>query len=418
MKKITTEVSSLYGLSDVYNNSIRIAMKLKDIVNGDVLRKAVDIAMVRYPYFSVEVIVRDEEYSFIENARPVVIVNGSQPVCIGSEKANFHLVALGYEDNIIYFDAYHGITDGKGLMPWVKTILYYYLSLRYNIKLDSEGVNLADSEIDPEEVEDPYSLDFSEDIHPSGAYVPIEVFHLSESSYIHSNERTAYHIKISEEAFMKYLRKKDGTPATITSVLMYKVIQNLHGDLSLPIVSGVAYNYRNAINKPKSYKCLSTLLHLKYPSIVKDYDIEKLAICSRGMIMLQSQPENSQVSVRNRRKLLNKFTIMPDIVSRKEIMKQLINRALSMDTFKISYVGKVNWGSLEKYIDSMYSYVDIWKSGITIEISAINGFFNYCFMQEFSEDIYIKKFVDILKAEGIECQVDGPYPINIAKVKI
>ena len=78
-----------------------IRLRMRDLIYLDALRHAVDSTMKRYPYFCVELQKKEEQYIFAENHRPVVIT---------------------------------------GAYEVLRTLLYYYCSERYQIKLNDEGM--------------------------------------------------------------------------------------------------------------------------------------------------------------------------------------------------------------------------------------------------------------------------------------
>ena len=66
---------------------------MRDLIDSDVLRHAVDSTMERYPYFRVELQKKGEQYIFAENHRPVVITNSLHGVDLNTEDSNFHMIA-------------------------------------------------------------------------------------------------------------------------------------------------------------------------------------------------------------------------------------------------------------------------------------------------------------------------------------
>ena len=48
---------------------------MRDLIDPEALRNAVDTTMKRYPYFCVELHKKDGQYIFAENHRPLVITN-------------------------------------------------------------------------------------------------------------------------------------------------------------------------------------------------------------------------------------------------------------------------------------------------------------------------------------------------------
>ena len=71
---------------------------MRDLIDPDVLRHAVDTTMQRYPYFCVELQKKDGQYIFADNYRPIVITN--------SEDLGVRTLAFGE------------ITTGTELLKW------------------------------------------------------------------------------------------------------------------------------------------------------------------------------------------------------------------------------------------------------------------------------------------------------------
>ena len=52
-QKLFTELRPLYTTSKESPNEIRIRIRMRDLIDSDVLRHAVDSTMERYPYFAL-----------------------------------------------------------------------------------------------------------------------------------------------------------------------------------------------------------------------------------------------------------------------------------------------------------------------------------------------------------------------------
>ena len=150
-----TELRPLYSTSRERPYVIRIKIRMRDLIEQEVLRHAVDITMQRYPYFCVE-LQKNEQYSFIENRRPIIITNSLKGVELNSVASNYHMIAFAWKDNWIILDIFHGMTDGTGAYEIIKTLLYYHCSERYNIHFHSrDGIRLLGDFIPEEEWIDP-----------------------------------------------------------------------------------------------------------------------------------------------------------------------------------------------------------------------------------------------------------------------
>jgi hypothetical protein len=92
------------------------------------------------------------------NDRPFVISPDGRAVTLGTEESNDHLFAFAYEGCRLYADTSHFITDGNGKFPFLKTILYYYLTERYPDEVfDTRTIALSGSEVPDAEADDaPY----------------------------------------------------------------------------------------------------------------------------------------------------------------------------------------------------------------------------------------------------------------------
>jgi hypothetical protein len=53
-QKLYTELRPLYVTTDENPNEIRIRIRMRDLIDPQILRRAVDKTMKRYPYFCVE----------------------------------------------------------------------------------------------------------------------------------------------------------------------------------------------------------------------------------------------------------------------------------------------------------------------------------------------------------------------------
>lgn len=150
-QKLFTEIRSLYMSSKEHPHSIRIRIRMRDLIDPEVLRSAVDTTMRRYPYFCVELERRDGDFYYVENHRPIVVTNSLAGTELNSEDSNYHMIAFHWKDNWIIMDLYHGMTDGVGAYEVLRTLLYYYCSERYHVTLDDEKIRLVGDEILEEE---------------------------------------------------------------------------------------------------------------------------------------------------------------------------------------------------------------------------------------------------------------------------
>ena len=77
----------------------------------------------------------------------------------------------------------HGLTDGRGILPFAKTLLYYYCLNHYKIDPQMSDVRLLGDAIPEAEVADPYAAFDASDLQmpAANAKKTEDVFHLTTS---------------------------------------------------------------------------------------------------------------------------------------------------------------------------------------------------------------------------------------------
>lgn len=417
MEKIVSAVPYYYGASKEQSYNIRLIINMKDEINGDMFKNAVKKSMERYPYFCVKVVTKDEELFLEENKKDVVVAHTNEPVALGGDAANEHLLAFSWWENRFFLDVFHGMADGAGLMPLVRTVIYYYCMERYDSALSSQGIRLSGEKIPDEEIIDPYPESVDESIKPVGKYKRKHAFNLRTGGLCTPGNPTWYEILIPEDSFMKYNQANEASPAVVAAVLMSRAIAGLHNDAKEPIICSMAMNVRKALNAMQAHHSLVTQLFLEYKDAMKHMRIRDQITCFRGMIILQGQDENVWQSVRGNLKINERLGTVPTLQGKRQMIQQIVESCLGYDTFKVSYTGKANIGASEKYVKGIDALLDITDNSILIEMYAVSGKFQLTFIQDWPEDIYLKAFLEQLEKENIEYTVSEARPVKVAPIE-
>ena len=406
-----------YIPSDKMQFTIRIKCNLKETVDAEILDKALQKSIKRYPYFLIRVKQQDECYISVPNDLPVVLKMGPDVPTLGSAEVNWHMLALTCYQNTITFCISHIITDGAGFCPFIKTVLYYYLCMKYNIKLDSRGINLCDDELFDDEVINPYPEGKMKNSNAFFEPKRGEYFNLKDGGIANDDEATVYYIKVNQNDFMKYNRKNDGTPCSFGAVLAAKAIWNVHPDMNKNLVCDVSFNLRPAMGNLHNYRMLCSSFPLIYPPKLKDRSADILCTLSRGMILLNSQEENVINYCENLRSWIEKIENLPTLELKKKTVSEEALRRATDNTYSISYVGNVDLGEIGQYIDSIYNLTDGSVYGcFFIEISSVNDYFDISFIQGFSSDVYYREFVKLIEENNIRYIEEGNEKFCVPKV--
>ena len=417
-KPLFSEINPLYASSEDTPNIISIHVRMRDGIDGTVLKRAVDVGMNRYPYFRVTLCRRDGQWGLTENRRPIVVSQSNVGPALLSEASNHHLIAFSWHEDWLILNVSHALTDGTGAYEVLRTVLYYYCSWRYGAELRRDGIRLVEDSISPEEYDDPAPRITKEPPADTGeaslpALNPVILSNLKDNT-----TKTVFSVSLSETGFMRFNTGRDGSPATMIALFLSRAIAGLHPDCPNPIRISLCVNQRKALGAPLAHQSLVGGAWLEYKEKMRSWPLEKQATVYRGMVFLQTMDERVLEGMtyinRNTRRLLS---IASDEARAAEAKKNSddLKRAL---TATVSYVGQGNLGDAERYIRDFHTWANAMNENILIEVSAINGRFILDFSQNFSSPIYWKAFLGQLEENGIPYETQPAVPLRLPEIHL
>ena len=416
-QKLFTELRPLYTTSKESPNEIRIRIRLRDLIDPDILRHAVDSTMKRYPYFCVELKKKDGQYTFEENHRPVVITHSLHGVALNSEGSNYHMIAFCWQDNWIILDVFHGMTDGTGAYEVLRTMLYYYCSERYGISLNCEGIRLVGDEISEEEWIDPVANRTRLPIPPRNEMS--DALNLIASACLENDRRhTVYSIAISESEFMRFNLDNDGSPGTMVSLLLSRAIAKMYPDAKEPVRITLCVNQRNALHKPLAHQSLVGGIMLEYKDKMRDWPLERQGTAYRGMVFAQNQEENVLMGVASQAGITRMILSKESDQERMGVAGYINSLASRVITATVSYVGKANYREAEQYIRDFRLWTSPAANALTVEISAVNGRFTLDFLQTFSSPVYVNAFLKELEENEIVYDLQDVNELELPNINL
>ena len=417
-QKLFSELRSLYVTTKESPHDIRIRIRMRDLIDPDVLRRAVDTTMERYPYFCVELRKRDGQYIFSENRRPVVITHSLHGVALNSEASNYHMIAFSWQDNWIILDVFHGMTDGTGAYEVVRTLLYYYCSGRYGIQPNGEGIRLAGDEIPEAEWIDPVASRTDLPSPTQHAQMSDALNLVTLPGFENDHRHTVYSIAISESEFIKFNLDNDGSPGTMVSLMLSRAIAKLFPDAKDVIRITLCVNQRTALHAPLAHQSLVGGAFLEYKDRMRDWPLDRQATAYRGMVFAQTQEENVLMGVASL-KGVNGLLFSKDSDQERLGVAGYVNAlAGKVITATVSYVGKANLRQAEQYIRDFRLWTSSAANGLTVEISAVNGRFTLDFLQTYSSPVFVNAFLKELEENGIIYDLQDVLELELANIEL
>lgn len=397
----------LYGANEDFFSTFRLAIRMKSTVDFDVLSRSVKRAMARYPYFCVCPIRDGESMVLRYNDNPVPVFCDDRTVTLGSDESGGHLISFGCKDKTIFIDASHYIADGMGIDPLLKTLLYLYVSEKYGDEgLKKERIRMPDSALCDGEHAYPF---------PDSAVAsdmlgiisdPSEDAYGLESDAFDKEGLYAYHLHIPQKAMMAKASSSDGSPVSFLAVLLYRAFHRLDPNLDKPVVAHVQHQYRAALNAPMSHHSLVSYIPVTLMPRLNKWDVEKQNTVVRGQVILKGGIE-ADIEAVNR--LISAFPSEATFADKKNAMARYAENSICGKTFGISYVGKMDWCGLDRYVDDLHAYIGEKHTDnmLIVEIMTVGDDFSLTFMQSGRGEKYLNAFIKEIRALDIPVSLVG-----------
>ena len=397
----------LYGANKDFFSTFRLAIRMKDTVDYDLLSQSVEKVMGRYPYFCVFPEREEENIVLRYNKRPLPVFPDDRTVILGSEESGGHLISFGCKDKTIFIDCSHYIADGMGVDPLLKSLLYVYASERYGTEgLESERIRMLDSTICDGEHAYPFP---DSPINTEELYdlpeIPREAYGLDPIAF-DDEGLYAYHLHIPQKKMMEKASSSDGSPVSFISVLLYRALHRLDSNIDKPIVAHVQHQYRAVLRTPMSHHSLVNYIPVTMHPRISKWDVEKQNTVVRGQVILKGGKEADIASVN---RLIEGVPREGSLADKQDAMALYAEKSILGKTFGISYVGKMDWCGLDRYVEDLHAYIGEkhTKNMLLIEVMTVGEDFSLTFMQSGRGEKYLNAFMEQLRSLQIPITLVG-----------
>lgn len=142
-----------------WSNVFRVSVTLKDTVDRETLKTALDITARRFPSMAVR-LRRGMFWYYLEQLEepPSISEESSYPLARmnKSETRKCAIRVIAYKKRIAV-ECFHSLTDGTGALTFLKTLAAEYLEQKYGVKIPlADGILDRLEEPSPEELEDSF----------------------------------------------------------------------------------------------------------------------------------------------------------------------------------------------------------------------------------------------------------------------
>ena len=399
----------LYMSTPEHPNTMGVCIVLKESVDGDILRNVVEDLRARFPYFYVKAVPFGNDLKAEDNSLPMTIRNTWEPIRLNSKESNFHMAAWKFEDRKLAFEISHSLTDGAGVLPYVKSTLFLYLSRRYGISFDREGFRLPGDKIPLSETGNPFA-----ELDIDGAEEPVYTKESITDFYRFGDgtlkDPVATFVKIPESQMMQFCRDYDGSPNTFLAVMFARAVRRYDPASDKTVSVSIAVDHKAMLGNYDNYRLFANVIELDFAKDRSLKDIAKSCTIARGQLMLQASLENSLWAMKQRKATFAKLNQVPLEMKLGMIAKSAGSLRWSIS---ISYANSRSFGPLDPYIDELYMLAEPGVADVLCEITCINHYFFLCIARTFPSEKFTDIFLDELSKVGIDYEVTGKEPFHL-----
>ena len=254
-----------------------VIVSLNDPVDGEILRSVIEELRVRFPYFYVRAACEGSDVITVPNVLPMTVRNTWEPIRLNSKESNYHLAAWKYADQRLAFEIPHALTDGAGVLPYVQSAMFLYLSRSTGKTFDPAGFRLPGDVIPESETGDPFR-----DLDVDGVEAPLykkdpvpDFFRLVKGI---ASDKRVFYLKLPEEQVMTYCRDKDASPNVLFSVFLAKAARRYDPGCDKTITVCVAIDHKAILGNHDNYRLFAGNTILTFPKNMDLNDISMFAL--------------------------------------------------------------------------------------------------------------------------------------------
>ena len=377
-------------------------VRFKEQVNHNDLNTALQATIVRYPYFKVRYIEKKGDFYAVPNELPFEVSETDTLPPLGGSETNYYLIYVSHYENHVNVSFHHGLTDGRGIKNFVETLIYYYCRIHYGNTDIIDGIMTGKQTVSEEEYAEPCGekFDFDRKELKKIDGLSKKGFSLPETK-IQTVSHRRYEMKFSQKEFISVCKKYGGSPIILLSMMMSRAIHALYPENHEVINSNFPVDVRNELGVNKTYKNCVKSISLPYGEHEQQMSSEELCAWYKQLLNDQRQPARCRDEFNKIIMLLDVLNLLHSYEKKRKIMKFLDD--LKLDTYLISYIGQFNFGTNEKYIDSVHLFSDC-SDGLVMNMTCQCGYFTIDFVQDFESESYIKALTAQFEAEGISLE--------------
>ena len=408
------------GIMDMYSvavnktvmeNASFFQVFLKEDADYNKLNNSIKNALNYHPLFKTRLIF-DKEYLLETNNKEVIIYNvkvEDRPKEFG-KNTNDYLFQVCYFKNYITFEWCHAVSDGRGALAFLSTILDFYFDIE-----QKEIPNEFPTECFYEKFYDKNSKSLLVGKQPKG-------FKSKDIKIINRGYKCLSHVlKVDTKEVLSVAKKIDSTPVAVIAPLFCKALRkHLNNKAKNKNVScGFVIDGRVPLKTP----CMHNSVYNKvitYCDKMDHLDLSMIATIYRSYLDIALMKENL---IYESTKMINDYKFIFNL--RPKFIRQLLMKVVakfskhSMNNIACTYIGRVPFNDKvkENLLDFRFrSWPDI--GDCVLAISDLNGTLIIDISENYKDEGIIDSFINVCNEYGIHIKEEEKIIFEQANVRV
>lgn len=391
---------------------------LTEPIDIELFSSVIEDLRARFPYFYGKVKIEDEDLVCVPNSLPMVVRNSWEPIHLFSKEANYHFMTFKVDGNRFAIEFSHAFSDGTGFMPYLKSLLYCYLTRKTGKKFDPTGFLLPGDEIPESETGNPFAnfdLD-AVDLTVSNPLSQDQIYRLPEEIVGKKDHWQSTFMQLPEAPVMNYCKQHGATPNVLFSTLLARAIRRLDPESKKVIRVGVAIDGKSIVGNMYNYRAFPEFAHLDYYKEQENDDIADTLKNKRKQLKEEATVEKILRLVKGVKIGCEMLRPLPLQTKIDITQKAFIERALTVSVV-VSYVKTISFGPLDPYIQELYGIAEPSFEDVVCELKSINNSFFFTYIQTFADETLFNLLLEEMTNIGIPYEIKRKEPLRVSGVR-
>nr|WP_297172100.1 hypothetical protein [uncultured Agathobaculum sp.] len=240
----------LYNTHETVACVPRHTITLRERVKPDVLQRAAQAALLRFPHMMLRVEATDTAFRYRQNTLPPVVLpfdGVEKRYAIGSKDTHGYMFLVGYQENTITMEYQHSISDGRGFEEFIRCVIFQYLTLcGYPVENDG-SVRGMDTRWSPDESADGYAQLADQKFSPDGIWKKPEAAHAWALTDLGDAPEIVTEVTFSFAQLHDYGKLIGVSPLSIIAPLFMRAFDRKFGGGDQPVIAQIPVDLRSLL---------------------------------------------------------------------------------------------------------------------------------------------------------------------------